>query len=40
MNIVEWLQRIMVGFGAAWVMWLMLLLSVVLSVFVYLLRRL
>jgi len=29
MNIVEWLQRIMVGFGAAWVMWLMLLLSVV-----------
>ncbi|APR79759.1 MotA/TolQ/ExbB proton channel family protein [Minicystis rosea] len=29
MNIVEWLQRIMVGFGAAWVMWLMLGLSVV-----------
>ncbi len=29
MNIVEWLQRIMVGFGAAWVMWLMLALSVV-----------
>jgi biopolymer transport protein ExbB len=29
MNIVEWLQRIMVGFGAAWVMWLMLVLSVV-----------
>src|SRR5688572_6159263 len=29
MKLVEWLQRIMVGFGAAWVMWLMLLLSVV-----------
>ena len=29
MNIVEWLQRIMVGFGAAWVMWLMLGLSIV-----------
>jgi len=29
MNIVEWLQRILVGFGAAWVMWLMLGLSVV-----------
>ena len=29
MNIVEWLQRIMVGFGAGWVMWLMLVLSVV-----------
>src|SRR4051812_35454138 len=29
MNIVEWLQRIMVGFGAAWVMWLMLALSVI-----------
>lgn len=29
MNIVEWLQRIMVGFGAAWVMWLMLGLSVI-----------
>ena len=29
MNLVEWLQRIMVGFGAAWVMWLMLALSVV-----------
>ncbi len=28
MNISEWLQRIMVGFGAAWVMWLMLGLSV------------
>src|SRR5689334_16970081 len=28
MNLVEWLQRIMVGFGAAWVMWLMLGLSV------------
>jgi biopolymer transport protein ExbB/TolQ len=29
MNLVEWLQRIMVGFGAAWVMWLMLVLSVI-----------
>lgn len=29
MNLVEWLQRIMVGFGAAWVMWLMLGLSVI-----------
>lgn len=29
MKLVEWLQRIMVGFGAAWVMWLMLALSVV-----------
>src|SRR4051812_41229043 len=29
MNLVEWLQRIMVGFGAAWVMWLMIGLSVV-----------
>ncbi|MFO0755359.1 MAG: MotA/TolQ/ExbB proton channel family protein [Byssovorax sp.] len=29
MNLVEWLQRIMIGFGAAWVMWLMLILSVV-----------
>ncbi|WP_437581778.1 MotA/TolQ/ExbB proton channel family protein [Sorangium sp. So ce887] len=29
MNLVEWLQRIMVGFGAAWVMWLMIVLSVV-----------
>jgi biopolymer transport protein ExbB/TolQ len=29
MHLVEWLQRIMVGFGAAWVMWLMLVLSVV-----------
>src|SRR5271170_3355110 len=29
MNISEWLQRIMVGFGAAWVMWLMLALSVI-----------
>lgn len=28
MNLVEWLQRIMVGFGAAWVMWFMLGLSV------------
>ena len=29
MNLVEWLQRIMVGFGAAWVMWLLLGLSVI-----------
>ena len=29
MNIVEWLLRIMVGFGPAWVMWLMIGLSVV-----------
>jgi biopolymer transport protein ExbB len=29
MNLIEWLQRIMVGFGAAWVMWLMIGLSVV-----------
>jgi biopolymer transport protein ExbB/TolQ len=29
MNLVEWLQRIMVGFGASWVMWLMLGLSVI-----------
>ncbi|MCC6556432.1 MAG: MotA/TolQ/ExbB proton channel family protein [Polyangiaceae bacterium] len=29
MNLVEWLQRIMVGFGAAWVMWLMIFLSVI-----------
>lgn len=29
MNLVEWLQKIMVGFGASWVMWLMLVLSVV-----------
>jgi biopolymer transport protein ExbB len=29
MNISDWLQRIMVGFGANWVMWLMIGLSVV-----------
>jgi biopolymer transport protein ExbB len=29
MNIVEWLKRIMVGFGAAWVMWLLIFLSIV-----------
>ena len=29
MNIVEWLKRIMVGFGAAWVMWLLIILSIV-----------
>ena len=29
MNLVKWLQQIMVGFGAEWVMWLMIVLSVV-----------
>jgi biopolymer transport protein ExbB len=29
MQLVEWLQRLMTSFGAAWVMWLMLLLSVI-----------
>ncbi len=29
MNLVGWLQKIMVGFGASWVMWLMIGLSVV-----------
>jgi biopolymer transport protein ExbB len=29
MNISDWLQRIMVGFGANWVMWLLIALSVV-----------
>jgi biopolymer transport protein ExbB len=29
MNLVEWLQRLMTNFGAEWVMWLMLLLSVI-----------
>ncbi|HEY4121330.1 MAG TPA: MotA/TolQ/ExbB proton channel family protein [Byssovorax sp.] len=29
MNLVEWLKRIMVAFGASWVMWLMIGLSVV-----------
>lgn len=29
MKLIEWLQRIMVGFGAAWVMWLMIGLSVI-----------
>ena len=29
MHLVEWLQRIMVGFGAAWVMWLLIGLSVI-----------
>lgn len=29
MNLVEWLKQIMVGFGAAWVMWLLLALSVI-----------
>ncbi len=28
MNLVKWLQKILVGFGAAWVMWLMIGLSV------------
>lgn len=29
MKLVEWLKRIMVGFGAEWVMWLMIVLSIV-----------
>jgi len=29
MNIEEWLQRILIGFGAGWVMWLMIGLSVI-----------
>lgn len=29
MNLVVWLQKIMVGFGASWVMWLMIALSVI-----------
>jgi len=29
MDLAPWLQRIMVGFGASWVMWLMLALSVI-----------
>ena len=29
MNLVEWLQNLMTNFGAGWVMWLMILLSVV-----------
>src|SRR5271170_2957501 len=29
MDLVNWLKRIMVGFGASWVMWLMLGLSVI-----------
>lgn len=29
MDLVEWLKQIMVGFGAAWVMWLMIFLSVI-----------
>jgi biopolymer transport protein ExbB len=29
MNLVEWLQGLMTSFGAAWVMWLLILLSVV-----------
>jgi biopolymer transport protein ExbB len=29
MNLVEWLKRIMTGFGASWVMWVMIGLSVV-----------
>ena len=29
MNLVEWLQRLMTNFGAEWVMWLLLGLSVV-----------
>lgn len=29
MNLVEWLQRLMTNFGAGWVMWLLIILSVV-----------
>ncbi len=29
MNLVDWLKQIMVGFGAEWVMWLMVVLSVI-----------
>ena len=29
MNLVEWLQRVMVKAGSAWVLWIMILLSVV-----------
>ncbi|MEZ4225293.1 MAG: MotA/TolQ/ExbB proton channel family protein [Polyangiaceae bacterium] len=29
MNLVEWLQRLMTNFGAGWVMWLLIVLSVV-----------
>ncbi len=29
MNLVQWLQKLMTNFGAGWVMWLMILLSVV-----------
>jgi biopolymer transport protein ExbB len=29
MNLVEWLEQIMVGFGAGWVLWLMIALSVI-----------
>src|SRR5690606_6264842 len=29
MNLVEWIQRLMTNFGAEWVMWLMLILSVI-----------
>jgi biopolymer transport protein ExbB/TolQ len=29
MNLVEWLQRLMTNFGAGWVMWLLLVLSVI-----------
>jgi biopolymer transport protein ExbB/TolQ len=29
MNLVEWLQRLMTNFGAGWVMWLLLFLSVI-----------
>ena len=28
MNLVEWLQRLMTNFGAGWVMWLLIGLSV------------
>ena len=29
MNLVEWLQGLMTSFGASWVMWLMIFLSVI-----------
>ena len=29
MNLVEWLQRLMTNFGAGWVMWLLIGLSVI-----------
>ena len=29
MNLVEWLQRLMTNFGAGWVLWLLLVLSII-----------